>query len=142
MKFLKILLIIGLLLVMCSGISLGTGIIESGDKTIDLTDTYWTLKEEPEEKSILNDWFKDLPAMEKLTLYTYWHGLNHDRSEFDDRLMWLEERVKQIEKQLASQIKLPDNKIDSWEELEIFLTDLCIFTGYNKNLIEKGVNNE
>ena len=87
MKFLKIILIIVLLSMPL--ISLGSGTITSGDKTIYLS--------EPEEKSILNDWFKNLPVTEKMKLHTYWHGLNHYRSEFDDRLMWVEERVKKLE---------------------------------------------
>ncbi|MCK4322710.1 hypothetical protein KAX08_09360 [candidate division WOR-3 bacterium] len=64
MKFLKILLIIVLLLVMCSGISLGTGTIESGDKTV-----YF---ERYEEYNTLDEWFWNLSLREKIDVYTYW----------------------------------------------------------------------
>lgn len=107
MKFIKILLIIALLTVMCSGISYGDGTITSGDKTIYLCP-------EPEEKSILNEWFENLPIMEKMKLYTYWHGLNNYRSEFDDRLIWLEERVKKLE-----QYSVGFHRVNHWQQLKI-----------------------
>jgi len=108
MKLLKIVLIVILLIVMCSAISLGTGTITSSDKTVDLAElkdagaitsgdktvTMAEIKEmyeAKEEKSILNDWFKNLPITEKMKLYTYWHGLNNYHSEFDDRLETLEQ---------------------------------------------------
>ena len=108
MKLLKIVLIVVLLIVMCSAISLGTETITSGDKTIDLAELKDTgiissgdktvtmaeikeMYEAKEEKSILNDWFKNLPITEKMKLYTYWHGLNNYHSEFDDRLETLEQ---------------------------------------------------
>ena len=64
MKFLKILLIIVLLLVMCSGISLGIGTIESGDKIV-----YF---ERYEEYNTLDEWFINLSLREKIDVYTYW----------------------------------------------------------------------
>ena len=64
MKFLKILLIIVLLLVMCSGISLGIGTIESGDKTVCF--------ERYEEYNTLDEWFWNLSLREKIDVYTYW----------------------------------------------------------------------
>lgn len=63
MKFVKILLIIVLLLVVCFAFSYGTGTIESGDKT------YYF---EPEEPTTLNEWFYKLPLREKIDVYTYW----------------------------------------------------------------------
>jgi len=104
MKLLKIecdittiILIIALLVLLCIPlVSLGRGTITSGDKTVDMADIK-EMYEDKEEKSILNDWFKNLPVTEKMKLHTYWHGLNHYRSEFDDRLMWVEERVKKLE---------------------------------------------
>ena len=98
MKFLKIILIIVLLSVTIPLFSYGDGTITSGDKTIYLCP-------EPEEKSILNEWFENLPITEKMKLYTYWHGLNHYRSEFDDRLMWLEERVETLKTNFGSLYK-------------------------------------
>lgn len=64
MKYLKIILIIVLLLVLCSVSSLGTGIIESGDKTICF---------EPEEPNTLNEWFYDLTLSEKIKIYNEWN---------------------------------------------------------------------
>lgn len=64
MKFLKIILIIVLLLVMCSVISLGTGSITSGD-------SYIVFEEEP---ATLNEWFYKLSLSEKIELYNYYEG--------------------------------------------------------------------
>jgi len=88
MKILKILLIFVLLVVMCS-ISFGTGTITSGDKII-------YLSPEPEEQSILNEWFKNLPITEQMELYAYWQ--NRD-------LNW---RLKQVEKELRIVKKMQD----------------------------------
>lgn len=99
MKILKIVLIIVLLVVMCS-ISFGTGSITYGDKTIDMADIKEmyssTETSSVNTGSMLNEWFKGLEVTEKMKLYTYWHGLNHNRSEFDDRLIYLEEEAKTL----------------------------------------------
>lgn len=66
MKFLKIILIIVLLLVMCS-ISFGTGTLESADKTIYLCPP-------PEEPTSLNEWFYNLKLSEKIEIYNNFKG--------------------------------------------------------------------
>jgi hypothetical protein len=91
MKFLKIILII-VLFVACSISSLGIGTITSGDKTIDLADSYGetgddvTLENrdtyyrlwsddrhtEYEEYVTLIGWFKSLSLEEKVELYNHW----------------------------------------------------------------------
>jgi len=75
MKFLKIILIIVLLLVMCFSISLGTGTITSGDKTIYLCP-------EPEEPTSLDEWFHKLPLMEKVEIYTFWSGVVYAQNKY------------------------------------------------------------
>ena len=94
MKFLKILLIIVLLSI--SFISYGTGTIESGDKTVYLCP-------KPEEKSILNGWFKNLPVIEKMRLYTYWHGLNKEK-EILYHIDLLRISVNNLETRLSNEI--------------------------------------
>jgi len=52
---------------MCFSISLGTGTITSGDKTIYVCPP-------PEEPNTLNEWFHSLTLREKIDVYTYWQG--------------------------------------------------------------------
>ena len=138
MKLLKIVLIIALLIVISSASSLGIGTITSGDKIVDMTDIkemygsssstdipisigidpHWAyIREEAEEPNSLNEWFKNLSVTEKMKLYTYWHGLNHKRDEFDDRLIWLEERVKEIEVLVGDLVRFTGYDINHWKEV-------------------------
>ena len=66
MKFLKIILIIVLFSV--SFISYGTGSITSGDKTV-----YFE-----KEPTTLNEWFYGLSLSEKIEIYNYYKGVNHE----------------------------------------------------------------
>ena len=65
MKYLKIILTMALVLVMCSGISLGIGTIESSEKTVYICP-------EPEEPTSLDEWFVNLSIREKVDVYVYW----------------------------------------------------------------------
>jgi len=69
MKFLKIILIVTLLLILCVPLTYGDGTITSGE-------TYITFKQE--EPNTLNEWFYDLDLSEKIEIYNYWKEANHD----------------------------------------------------------------